>query len=309
MTTTTCLRCDWQGEATGPMCPNCGARPLYVPAPPSSREPGHGQPEGARSDPLPPSTEAIQGSGRSIRRIVAFAVVVLVLAVAGGIRITHPDRAESALFTGAPTRAPTEQSSSPPESSPPPGIAQIAHIVPLDFGRHELTAEGVPFSFRTRRQGWFRFGGLFISKSSVGPQGAEAIILWTDVDRGVYAHACGQWWGSPVGSAADFALQASRARGIELVESPTEVVVGGMPAQHVVFTVQRDVGCNPGFFHTWRAIDDGPFWTSTEVGDTIRIWLVEVDGTLLYIEGDTHPEAGPGLVREVQRIVDSIRFD
>jgi hypothetical protein len=236
-------------------------------------------------------------------------VIGLVLAAAVGIGLTHPDGAGSPLFTGAPTRAPTEQASSKPETSPPPRTAEIAHIAPLDFGRHEVTAEDVPFSFRTRRQGWFRFGGLFISKSSVGPQGAEAIVLWTDVDRGVYAQACGQWWGSPGGSAADFALQASKARGIELVEGPTQVVVGGMPAQHVVFTVQRDVGCNPGFFHRWRAVDAGPFWTSIEVGDTIRIWLVEIDGTLLYIEGDTHTGAGPRLVRELQRIVDSIRFD
>jgi hypothetical protein len=172
-----------------------------------------------------------------------------------------------------------------------------------------LTTHVVPLSFRTRTRGWFKSGRLFVSKSSAGPQGAEAIILWTAIDRGIYAQACGQWWGSPAGSAADYALSASTSRGTHLVEGPSRVVVGGHAAQHVVFTVQRDVGCDPGFFHTWRPVEDGPFWTSTEVGDTIRIWLVNVDGTILYIEGDTHEDAGPQLEREVQRIVDSIRFD
>jgi len=73
--------------------------------------------------------------------------------------------------------------------------------------------------------------------------------------------------------------------------------------------VRRDVGCDPGFFYRWPDDLGGAFWTSTEVGDTIRIWLVNVGGTLLYIEGDTHAGAGPELEREVQRIVNSIRFD
>ena len=307
----TCLRCDWQGETTEPLCPNCGARSLYVLAPPSSREPGRTAPEERRPDPLPPVTEAGGASGRSSRWVVTFVVAGLVLTVIVGSWFrTHAEGAAPPPFTGAPAQRPADDGGLPSvEPSPPPKTQEIARITRLGIGRYGLTAEGVPFSFRTRTRGWFKSGRLFVSKSSVGPQGAEAIVLWTDVDRGAYARACGQWWGSPGGSAADFALQASKARGTELVEGPSKVVVGGQPAQQVVFTVQRDVGCNPGFFHTWRAVEDGPFWTSTEIGDTIRIWLVDVDGTLLYIEGDTHTGAGPQLEREVQRIVDSIRFE
>jgi len=310
MTTSTCLRCDWQGETTAPLCPNCGTRALYVPAPSSPREPGGAAPDRPRPDPPPPAADTGEGPGRSTRRAVAFALVGLVLALVAGTQLTHrPDQAGSAPFTGAPTRAPTEQASSPPEPSPSPRTAEIARIEPLRYGRHELTAEDVPFSFRTESQGWFKFGRLFVAKSSVRSQEAEAIILWTDIDRGAFAQACGQWWGSPDGSAADFVLHASKAHGTELIEGPTDVLVGGMPAHHVAFTVRRDVGCNPGFFHTWRAVNDGPFWTSTKVGDTIRIWIVEVDGKMLYIEGDTHAGAGSRIARELQGIIDSIRFD
>jgi hypothetical protein len=235
-------------------------------------------------------------------------VVGLLVAVAVGAGLSRPDHAGTAPFTGTPTRTPTEQASSASEPSAAT-LADIARIEPLRYGRHELTVEDVAFSFRTRRQGWFRFGRLYVAKSPTGPQPAEAVILWADIDRGAFARACGQWWGSPVGSAADYALAASRTRGTELVEGPTQVVVGGMPAQHVVFTVRRDVGCNPGFFHMWRPIEDGPSWTGIEVGDTVRIWLVEVDGRLLYIEGDTHANAGSPLARELLEIVDSIRFD
>jgi hypothetical protein len=77
----------------------------------------------------------------------------------------------------------------------------------------------------------------------------------------------------------------------------------------VVFTVRKDVACNPGFFHTWTPVDEGPFWSGVLVGDTIRIWLVEMNGIVLYIEGDTHRYAGHGLEKEVERIVGSMRFD
>jgi hypothetical protein len=79
-------------------------------------------------------------------------------------------------------------------------------------------------------------------------------------------------------------------------------------AQHVVFTVRKDVGCDPGFFYHWPNDTGGAFWTSTRAGDTIRIWIVDVQGTRLFIEGDTHRRAGPQLEREILQIVGSIRF-
>jgi len=170
--------------------------------------------------------------------------------------------------------------------------------------------KGIPLSFSVPSGGWYRFGDLYISKSTVGPQVADAIIFWTEVGRSRYAVACGQWWGAPDGSVADWAAEAARKRGTKLVKGPVDVMIGGYPAQHVVFTVRNDnVACNPGFFHTWKAKNKGPFWDGTRVGDTIRIWLVEVGGKVLFIEGDTHMGAGAHLRQEVQRIVESVVID
>jgi hypothetical protein len=203
--------------------------------------------------------------------------------------------------------------SSPSVSSASPARqAAIAPIEPLSVGRHALVAEGVPFSLRVPAGGWWRYGDLSISKSLDGaePGGrsdAEAIIFWTDVYQGDYASACGQWWGAPDGSAADWASSAARADGTELVRR-SRVVLGGRPANHVVLSVREDVGCDPGFFHTWRKdLARGPVWTRTAVGDTVRIWLVHLGGKLLYVEADTHRHPGP-LNREIGRIIRSIRF-
>ena len=171
------------------------------------------------------------------------------------------------------------------------------------------TVDNVTFSFQVPAGGWEGGSGPYISKSTVGPQDGEASIFWTTPFGGGGIEACGQWWGSPMASPADIAANASRARGTELVSGPSNVTVDGRAAKHVVFTVQKEVACNPGFFHTWSGTTQGAFWTGIDVGDTVRVWLVEVDGKLLYIEGDTHENAGIEVKREIQQIVESIRFD
>ena len=65
----------------------------------------------------------------------------------------------------------------------------------------------------------------------------------------------------------------------------------------------------PGFFYNWKAKLGGALWTETKPGDTIRVWIVDVDGTLLFIAGETKPDAGSEVKREMKQIVGSIRFD
>ena len=55
-------------------------------------------------------------------------------------------------------------------------------------------------------------------------------------------------------SAAKLATAVSRAPGTKLVRGPSDVTLGGRPAKHVVLTVRKNVGCDPGFFYTWRAV-------------------------------------------------------
>ena len=50
----------------------------------------------------------------------------------------------------------------------------------------------------------------------------------------------------------------------------------------------------------------GAFWRTTDVGDTIRVWIVAVSGTRLFIAAATTGRRG--LKKEIQQIVESIRF-
>jgi hypothetical protein len=191
--------------------------------------------------------------------------------------------------------------------------------------RRVLTEAGVRFSFRVPR-GWERFstirtkksskGPISLNKSSEGAQDAEAIIYWTSFPDGDHADPCARELALPIGrSAADLAAAVSMAPGTNLVKGPLNVTVGGYHAKHVVLTVRKDVGCDPGFFYTWRDVFGGALWPTTSVGDTIRVWIVPVGGTRfhkrtrLFIAAATREEADARLKREVKQIVGSFRLE
>jgi hypothetical protein len=263
-----------------------------------------------QSDPASSLTDTTRSSGRSDRSAVTFAMAAFVLILTLGTWLkAHDERSAPAASADAAVQGtPASDGSPTPAVSPTPMPAGFGSGERLRVGRHPLTVAGVPFSFSVPTAGWERFGNLYITKSSVGPQDAEAMIYWTSLDGSARADPCGQWWGSP-GSVADFAAHASRMRGTELVTGPSDITIGGRAAKHVVFTVREDVACDPGFFYTWRDEKGGAFWTRTHVGDTIRVWLIKLRRTLLFIEGDTRKAAGSDLEQEIREIVGSNRFD
>jgi hypothetical protein len=209
--------------------------------------------------------------------------------------------------------APDERQSQPAASTP----ASVGPIKRFPISRHVNTADGVPFSYRVPTPHWERFGSISINKSWGGSQGAEAIIYWSSFPDGDYvdyygheARPCTRLLSPPVGpSAADLAAAVSTAPGVQLLTGPSDVRVGGNPAKYVVLAVRKDVGCDPGFFYTWHDVYGGAFWTTTPVRATMMVWIVDVDGTRLFIEAATTFSAGSLLEREIQQIVRSIRFD
>jgi len=246
-------------------------------------------------------------------RIVIAAAAVVVVAVVGinllpgkgGVGV-GPSGSPAPSLTSAPDPLPTPRAVTP---SPDPPNVRV---------RHSLDVDGVRFSVGTRL--WSLRGvtpdtepgfmqGLYVSQSIVGGQDAEAVIYWTGFPDGVHADPCATLLNLRArASAADLAAAVSTAPGTELVTGPTDVTVGGRPAKHVVLTVRVDLGCDPGYFFTWQDSQGGQFWRGTDVGDTIRVWIVDVDGTRLFIGGETHRN-GAILEEQLQQIIDSIRFE
>ncbi len=201
-----------------------------------------------------------------------------------------------------------------PSGTPAPVPATVFPPFELEIGRHALNVAGIPLSFSTRTatsDGWSGNGAFSIGKSIRGPQGAEASILWTSFPDGPYPFPCFDVVGREAGtSAADLAAAVASAPADPVaLTGPTDVTVGGRPAKRVVFTVGDDTGCQPGFFFTWPDMYGGPLWGGTSTGDTISVWIIDVDGVLLFIEGITTTEATPALEQELVEIIDSIQFE
>jgi hypothetical protein len=210
----------------------------------------------------------------------------------------------------ASTGTPADDASLTPTLSPSPTPGGLGRIQRPRVGRNSLTVDGVPMSFTVRRHGWEHFGRISINKSIIGPQGAEAMIFWTSFPSGERADPCARLSSLPVAASVDdLAFAVSSAPGIDLISGPSDVTVGGRAAQHVVLVVLKDLGCDPGYFYTWPDRTTGALWPSTNVGDTIRMWIVRVHGTVLFIEAETTTQANAQLEREIEQIVGSIRFD
>ncbi len=178
------------------------------------------------------------------------------------------------------------------------------------------TVEGVRFSFSLPWKAW---GNEFgpdtrrVSRSTFGSQAAEGVIFWAGFRDGGEVTPCAKLLSSAKrGSTADLATAVASAPGTKLVSGPTRVTIGGRPATYVVLTVREDLGCDPGFFFTW--LPRGPLgecggacWLESSVGDTIKVWIVDVGGKRLFIEAQTR-DPRSFLSYQIGKIVKSIRF-
>ena len=119
----------------------------------------------------------------------------------------------------------------------------------------------------TRRGEGFRSGGLLVSKSTRGSQGAEGVVFWTSFPRAEQAQQCRKIFRNEkrVSSAELVAVVAS-APGTSLVRGPSRVRLGGRSATYIELDVLRDLGCDPGYFFSWRAPCWGACWVVTGGG-------------------------------------------
>jgi hypothetical protein len=242
-------------------------------------------------------------------------------------------------LTGSRDTGPGMVGSTPaPSSTPSPAVYPPAGEIPPG-DRQSLTVDGVPLSFSVPSGGWsagiqrkasagtFMAGSLYIAKGTAGGQRAEAVVFWTAFPGGVNTGPCHNLLTQPI--AADLAAVMATAPGTDLVTGPSEVTLGGHEAKHVVVTVREDRGCDPGYFFTWPDECWGTCWIMTQVGDTIGVWVVDVDGRRLVIETETTRQgvwvvdqdgtrhfveettelSDAELELEVQQIVQSIRFE
>ena len=244
-------------------------------------------------------------------KLAAAAAAVVVIAVVGYNLL--PSRGGSG---GNPTPTP----SSPPAPSPAATPATSKSIVfppagPLEAGRHTLTEDGTVFSIQIP-DGWSS-SGLGCSGCATadggwlqrGPTNAGPGSVWAPVWNvdGVVADPCTRTAGPIAETATELADAVASLPGTDLVTAPEDVMVGGYPAKHVVIKVPDDIDCVKDSFYMWGV--GGIFRFATALGETNRVWIVDVNGTRFWFEAETYKGSSPALQQEIQSMIDSIQFE
>ncbi len=187
---------------------------------------------------------------------------------------------------------------------------------PLTAGRHTLTEDGTVFSIQIP-DGWSSSGlgcsgcatadGGWLTR---GPEGSgDPQSVWAPIWNvdGVVADPCTRTAGPSGQTATELADAVASLPGTDLVTAPEDVTVGGRPAKHVVIKVRDDIECSPTSFKMWGV--GGILRFATALGETNRVWIVDVNGSRFWFEAETYEGAGPELEQEIQDMVDSIQFE
>lgn len=240
------------------------------------------------------------------------AAAVLVVAVVGLNLLPGRDGGVGGPPIASPS--PTVSQSPPPSPSPSP-VAVFPSPGPLTVGRHTATLEGVPLSFELANTGWTSTEYFELAKGSFAKPDGSWLIFWESSPDNVYADPCNHTplKPAPTHSAAALAAAVATLPGTDLVDGPSTVTIGGRPATYVAIKIRDDIDCEPNQFYRWY--DDasggprGGYRYAPQSGATVRVWIIDVDGKLVWIDGETYRGADPERGLELQRIIDSIEFD
>ncbi|HEX7171444.1 MAG TPA: hypothetical protein VF365_02430 [Candidatus Limnocylindria bacterium] len=236
--------------------------------------------------------------------VVALLLVGIVLLPGSRPSVGEPDASASASALPSVPPTPSEPSPTPDAAFPPTGE--------LAIGTHRVTLSGVRVIFDLTTDGWVSNGSFGIDKGRPEAPESAGFIFWSlSAPDTVFADPCTGVPLSPAPEPSIAALAAAVASlpGTELVIGPTEVTVGGYPAQHVAIMVPDDIGCEPNEFYLWEDTDNpGQARYATDKGSTIHTWIIDVDGRLVWIDGETYAASDPAAEREILEIIGSIRF-
>ena len=253
---------------------------------------------------------------RRIRPLNAFAKLATAAAVAAAVAlivIIAIPRGSGGVGGPTPPPSPSLTASPSPTSPRPSTVASVfPPSGPLTIGRQSMTRGGVQLSVDVPTSGWSSDQGYFIGTDTEPKSGYVSFLFWDPSPKGVYVDSCAHKPGPEVGpSIADLASAVSTMPNVTLVSGPSNVTVGGHAAKLVVVKVPLNASCAEvaeGFDLWYGDMANGEVRYATAPGVTLRVWVIDVDGTRLFIEAETFKEAGPTVPQEIQKMVDSIQF-
>ena len=262
---------------------------------------------------------------------VAVVAVIGINLLPGLTAVAGPAASRSPLPSAAPSppsAAPSLPSATPSPPSAAPSVASpsptpitqttsddgVPFAGPVAPGRYAQTVGTAHLTFELEATDWHSKLGVLR-----GPTFGESLAFLQAPDW-VGERECDGIARRSIGpTVADLAEAIKAIPGIR-VTGPVVTTVGGRSATHLEVAPSADCSSeDPGMDasqfggYLWGSGDEIPYAVGSgkELAPSARIflWIVEVDGTVIVIEADLDPSAGPAFEEGVRRIVDSISFE
>ena len=211
-----------------------------------------------------------------------------------------------------PTVSQTPTSAGTPTASPSASAESRTHVL-------SDTSDGaIGVTVTVPAAGWSgEPGGWSMESGPAGfdpPAGAGIIAFVVDEEFYVYGDPCDWRRTEPetpattVGGIVDaLATQAARDP-----SEPEEITVGGYPGKKITLQVPDDArfsDCDESTFATFGVAGEDKALEAQGPGEIDEIWIVDVDGSVVLLQGGYYADTPPGVVDELHEILSSATFD
>jgi hypothetical protein len=229
-------------------------------------------------------------------RAVGLSIALLVAACGGG----ETTGGETLAGAEAPDMA-----DRPPFEEVEPGVYLVDPDGDLESGPQ--------VRFTIAGEGWRAWVGTYKEETEGRTVGVTIAEVADVVADPCHRHT----WKDPGPTVDDLAEALAALPGFEVLAAPREASLAGHAGKRLTLRVpdlayEPDRGftaCNGGYFYGWRAPtgrDRSPTRYYQGPGQTLELWVLDVDGSRLLIEANRFPDSPAGDVAELQAILDSL---
>jgi hypothetical protein len=178
--------------------------------------------------------------------------------------------------------------------------------------------DGPPITVTIPTGGWVFTDSFNLLKGNEVNNLAESKFTWTSTTHGVLVYGDPCQWASTTPDApattADAIAAALAAQPSRDASDPVELTIGGYPAQRITLHVPNDAvftDCDGGQFasFTLDGFEGGPWRAHDGPSQIDTLWIVDVDGAIVILDGMYRPDTSAERIEEMRSIAESATFE
>jgi hypothetical protein len=216
---------------------------------------------------------------------------------------------------GEPTTTPTAELTATPEPSPSvaAGLPEGPHLLWETEGVAITVTIAAPRWEAEPNQGYLCWTGA--TDICAGPPDGAGIIAFADPGYYVYGDPC-NWSSTRPDTAAttvDELVDALANQASREASAPEDITVDGYAGKKIILNMADEVAdidaCDEGQFALFGVPAEDPARFSQGVGQVEELWIVDVDGLIVVLDGGYYADTPQNAVDEVRALLASATFE